>query len=313
MRSCRSARVPIEVVHDPEMGDKLEPSLDVDIEADNVNGGGHTNAEEEADGGDLTHDSLPHLVGPDGGWGWLVVLGSFCCLVLVDGISCSFGLLLRPTCPFSISNFKGGNGGASGDSAEGSLRAHPPFPQSPSDPKGSLSMSDDISGLLQLSDMNLIDMHGGEGIALLLRRARSSLLINNATSADSSEKLVAERIIRGTITEDRQANVNTGFLVDPTYSCVPITEAGDSMMEHRRAILLMPGSLLMGSCLFLGPLASALSNQFDFRPVVMAGAIISTAALLASAYTTSIQLLVVSFGLFGGMFILNLLKLFFCV
>lgn len=36
---------------------------------------------------------------PDGGWGWLVVFGSFCCMMVVDGISLSYGLLISPTCP----------------------------------------------------------------------------------------------------------------------------------------------------------------------------------------------------------------------
>lgn len=31
---------------------------------------------------------------PDGGWGWMVVLGSFMCNVIVDGIIFSYGLFL---------------------------------------------------------------------------------------------------------------------------------------------------------------------------------------------------------------------------
>ncbi|VDP90076.1 unnamed protein product [Echinostoma caproni] len=38
---------------------------------------------------------------PDGGWGWIVVLGSFCCMILVDGICLSYGLLLTPQCGYS--------------------------------------------------------------------------------------------------------------------------------------------------------------------------------------------------------------------
>lgn len=38
---------------------------------------------------------------PDGGWGWIVVLGSFCCMILVDGVCFSYGLLLTPQCGYS--------------------------------------------------------------------------------------------------------------------------------------------------------------------------------------------------------------------
>lgn len=31
---------------------------------------------------------------PDGGWGWMVVVGAFFCFLLVDGMVCSFGLFL---------------------------------------------------------------------------------------------------------------------------------------------------------------------------------------------------------------------------
>ncbi|VDP56373.1 unnamed protein product [Schistosoma curassoni] len=42
-----------------------------------------------------------HDVVSDGGWGWFVVLGSFCCMVLVDGICFTYGLLINPVCPYS--------------------------------------------------------------------------------------------------------------------------------------------------------------------------------------------------------------------
>lgn len=31
---------------------------------------------------------------PDGGWGWMVVIGAFFCFLLVDGMVCSFGIFL---------------------------------------------------------------------------------------------------------------------------------------------------------------------------------------------------------------------------
>lgn len=39
-------------------------------------------------------EEVPLVQPPDGGWGWFVVLGSFCCNIIVDGIIFSFGLLL---------------------------------------------------------------------------------------------------------------------------------------------------------------------------------------------------------------------------
>lgn len=38
------------------------------------------------------------MIPPDGGWGWIVVLASFCCNVIVDGIIFSFGILLLEIC-----------------------------------------------------------------------------------------------------------------------------------------------------------------------------------------------------------------------
>ena len=42
----------------------------------------------------LSADAVP--VPPDGGWGWVVVLASFTCNLILDGIAYTFGVLLEP-------------------------------------------------------------------------------------------------------------------------------------------------------------------------------------------------------------------------
>ncbi|CAH8625602.1 unnamed protein product [Heterobilharzia americana] len=165
------------------------------------------------------HTSVPEIsaqdVVPDGGWGWIVVLGSFCCMVLVDGVCFTYGLLLNPVCPYS------------------SLRAFSPGWKS------------------------------------------------NETGPIKYPR------------SDRITHPVTG-------SCIPISELGEDFQIQQRAILLTPGALIVGLYLFLGPIVSALSNQFDFRPVAMIGAIISTIALFSSAFVTSIEQFILTFGLLGG-------------
>ncbi|KAF6767822.1 hypothetical protein AHF37_10359 [Paragonimus kellicotti] len=39
-------------------------------------------------------DDFQPLTPPDGGWGWLIVLGSFICMFLVDGVCFSYGIFL---------------------------------------------------------------------------------------------------------------------------------------------------------------------------------------------------------------------------
>lgn len=46
------------------------------------------------------------VVPPDGGWGWVIVVASFMCNVLVDGIIFSGGLLLKHIqTEFAVSNY----------------------------------------------------------------------------------------------------------------------------------------------------------------------------------------------------------------
>lgn len=35
------------------------------------------------------------VIPPDGGWGWMVVLGSFFSFLVIDGVICTFGIFLN--------------------------------------------------------------------------------------------------------------------------------------------------------------------------------------------------------------------------
>ena len=53
-------------------------------------------------------------------------------------------------------------------------------------------------------------------------------------------------------------------------------------------------------CSLSGPFVSALANKFGFRMVTIMGAITSSLGFLVSAYATSVEFLIVSYGLIGG-------------
>lgn len=50
----------------------------------------------EIKNGEIVDDEpeKPHVVPPDGGWGWVVMIASFFCNIIVDGIIFSFGLVV---------------------------------------------------------------------------------------------------------------------------------------------------------------------------------------------------------------------------
>ena len=50
---------------------------------------------EQQEPGDVALE-VPHVVPPDGGWGWVIVGASFMCNAIVDGFIFSFGILLLP-------------------------------------------------------------------------------------------------------------------------------------------------------------------------------------------------------------------------
>lgn len=60
------------------------------------------------------------------------------------------------------------------------------------------------------------------------------------------------------------------------------------------------GSLLTGGYLLMGPLAGSLVNQYGFRKVVIAGALISSLGFVASRFAGSIDVLFFTYGIMGG-------------
>lgn len=51
--------------------------------------------DEEADSNDACSEEAEIVVPPDGGWGWVIVVASFMCNMIVDGIIFSFGTFLE--------------------------------------------------------------------------------------------------------------------------------------------------------------------------------------------------------------------------
>lgn len=61
------------------------------------------------------------------------------------------------------------------------------------------------------------------------------------------------------------------------------------------------GSLLCGMYLLAGPLVSALSNKFGCRIVCMAGSILASCAFVLSTFSTSVTMLMLTYGVMGGL------------
>ncbi|ELU15285.1 hypothetical protein CAPTEDRAFT_171191 [Capitella teleta] len=61
------------------------------------------------------------------------------------------------------------------------------------------------------------------------------------------------------------------------------------------------GSVLNGTYMIMGPIAGALANKFGCRPVTIVGSIWSTIAFFASTYSPNINVLILTYGVLGGM------------
>lgn len=75
--------------------------------------------------------------------------------------------------------------------------------------------------------------------------------------------------------------------------------------EVSKAKVALVGSLLSGFYLLVGPFVSGLANRYGFRIVAIAGSIFSASAFVLSYFATSVEFLYVSFGFFGGTFIVD--------
>lgn len=58
--------------------------------------------------------------------------------------------------------------------------------------------------------------------------------------------------------------------------------------------------LLSSKCILLGPVVSALANKYGCRAVCIAGSLISCAAFVLSTFSTSVNMLMLTYGVIGG-------------
>jgi MFS family permease len=70
--------------------------------------------------------------------------------------------------------------------------------------------------------------------------------------------------------------------------------------EESKSKTALVGSLLAGMYLIVGPIASALSNKFGCRIVAVAGSLIASTFFFISSYSTSLNMMLVTYGIFGG-------------
>ena len=70
------------------------------------------------------------------------------------------------------------------------------------------------------------------------------------------------------------------------------------------------GSLLSGVYLMAGPIVSALTNKFGCRAVCMAGSCLGTLAFILSTFSKSITMLMITYGIMGGLYelMMNILE-----
>uniref|UniRef100_A0A914XDX3 Major facilitator superfamily (MFS) profile domain-containing protein n=1 Tax=Plectus sambesii TaxID=2011161 RepID=A0A914XDX3_9BILA len=93
----------------------------------------------------------------------------------------------------------------------------------------------------------------------------------------------------------------SNFVVDGMANCFAVfLPEYQRFFNSSKGTTALVGSLLIGSYLLIGPVAGGLVNKYGARPVVMAGAVISTVAIVVSVYSTNIFIFMIIFGVCGG-------------
>ena len=68
--------------------------------------------------------------------------------------------------------------------------------------------------------------------------------------------------------------------------------------------------LFTGFLFCSGPIVSGLSTQFGIRPVVIGGAIVTSACMVATAFAPSIYFIMIVYGVIGGTKIISFLRFY---
>jgi len=84
------------------------------------------------------------------------------------------------------------------------------------------------------------------------------------------------------------------------YSFGVLLEPISSEFKQSIGYVSFVGSILAGVILLTGPLAAASTNRFGTRITCILGSFISSGALLASSYSTNLEMLMVVYGVLGG-------------